>query len=74
MYLEEMKQSLLDSLKDLTSREAEAVVLGEGLDVMVVENGDAIAAVAMPQTVVLWLDSTGLVANATAGDPLELTG
>lgn len=68
-----MKQALLDSLKDLTAREAEAVVLSEGFESMVVENGDAIAAVAMPKTIVLWLDSNSVVANATAGDPLELT-
>lgn len=67
-----MKRTLLESLKGLSRKEAEVAVTSAGLEPHTVENGEAIAMAAMPNTVILWLDDRDCVTVVTAGDPLEL--
>lgn len=67
-----MKRTLLESLKGLSRKEAEVAVTSAGLEPYTVENGSAIALLALPNTVILWLDAQDCVSSATAGDPLEL--
>lgn len=67
-----MKRALLESLKGLSQKEAEAAVISAGHEAIVVENGVAISLMAMPGSVVLWLDTNDLVSEASAGDPCDL--
>lgn len=67
-----MTQAFLNSLKGLSGIEAETAVASAGHYAYTVENGDAMALVALPNTVILWLDENNLVSTASAGDTLEL--
>lgn len=67
-----MRQSFLDSLKGMSASKAREAAQKAGHLVTEIPDGMAAAAVAYPNTVILWLDECENVARATAGDPLEV--
>lgn len=67
-----MKKSLLETLKGMSVSKARQVAEASGHLVMEVPEGVVLAAVAFPNTVVLWMRDDGTVGDVTAGDPLEL--
>jgi hypothetical protein len=66
-----IKQSFLDSLQGLSLPNAKAKVKMAGHKVWAVDDGTAIAFIAVPNTVVLW-HKNGVITSTTAGDGLEL--
>jgi len=68
-----MKTEFLEKLAGMTVFGATNLCKKEGYEVEVVDEGcEAMAAIALPNTVVLWEKPKGMVGVATAGDPLEL--
>lgn len=66
-----MKQSFLDSLKGLTTKEAGTKCLRAGYNVKIYERDDIIMALAIPDTINLW-EENDVVVETTAGDPLQV--
>lgn len=66
-----MKKSLLESLPGLSVHDAGKVVAEAGCSVQLVPDGEAIALLAMPDTVVIW-HRDGHVTAVRAGDPFDI--
>jgi len=67
-----IKQSFLNTLKGKDEQDAKDACWDNEHLVRVIPNGMANIALAYGNTVLLWIDEGGYVAEATAGDGLEL--
>ena len=68
-----MKKSFLDSLVNLPLDTANKTCAKAGFKTIDAQHGTAMVALAMPNTVILWIDvRNNTVMLAEAGDPLEL--
>lgn len=70
--MNKLTQEFLTSLAGLPLPKAYQAVTKGGFNYLPVEVGTALAAVAIPNTVVVWYNENEVVVKATAGDPVEL--